>query len=210
MNNMIPAPYVEGSFQAKPPFDTVVDPDICFTVEALRTVGELRSRNFNLYTTVFQPVGITEEESETILSELDNAAGVIIVLTAVGQKNVYLPSSYLLSFPSVDGVRYEHMALIVDLGVVPPQLRNVLAETQQEIQDLVLSRVGVDTTVNIGVVPTTAYVQAGQARVFENTRKQAITNAKTNIKVIKELQTQVAKQEAYIQLLEQKIANPTP
>lgn len=210
MSSMIPSMWVEGSFTAKPPFDTLVDPEISFTVEALRTVEELRGRNTNLYTTVFEPVGITEEDGEAILETLDNEAGVIIVLTSVGRPNVYLPSTYLLSFPSVDGVKYEHMALIVDLGVVPPQLRNVLAETQQEIQDLVLSRVGVDTTVNIGVVPTTAYVQAGQARIFENTRKQAITNAKTNIKVIKELQTQVAKQETYIQVLEQRLANITP
>lgn len=210
MSNMIPGMYVEGSFKAKPPFDKVVDPEVCFTVEALRTVDELRGANVNLYQTVFVPVEMTEEDAEAVLTALDNSAGVVIVLTAVGKKDVYLPSSYLESFPSADGTRYEHMAMIVDLGVVPPQLRNVLAETQQEIKDLVLARVGVNNTVHIGVVPTAAYISAGQAKVFENTRKNAITAAKTNVKVIRELQEKVAKQEAYIKVLEQKIANPTP
>lgn len=209
MSNMIPGLYVEGSFTAKPPFTLVVNPEVCYTVEALRTVDEIRGANVNVYSMMFEPVGILEEEAEAILEELDRTAGVVIVLTSTGNKDVYLPSSYLLAFPSVDGTKYEHMAMIVDLGAVPPQLRNVLAETQQEIQDLVLSRVGVDNNVHIGVVPTTAYVEAGQTRSFENARKNKIIDAKTNIKVISELQAQVAKQEAYIQVLQDKIIELT-
>lgn len=205
MSNMIPGMYAEGSFTAKPPFDKVVNPNTYFTVEALRTVDELRAADVNLYTTVFSPVGILEEDGEDILNALDNNAGVVIVLTAAGIPPVYLPSSYLLSFPAVDGVKYERMALIVDLGAVPPKLKEVLAETQKEIQDLVLNRVGVDNTVNIGVVPTTSYVKAGQANIFETTRLNRIKDSKTNVLIIKELETKNAKQEEYIKVLEAKI-----
>lgn len=208
MSNLIPGMYVEGSFTAKPPFDTVVSPDVYLKVEALRTVDELRSANVNLFNSIFKPVGILEEDGEILLRELDDTAGVVIVLTAPGKVDVYLPSSHLLSFPAADGVKYEHLALIVDLGAVPPSLRGALAETMQEIQDLVLHRVGVDNVVNIGVVPMSGYVKPGQATAFENARRNKILNTKTNVILIKELQDKVAKMEIYIKTLEGKLTPP--
>lgn len=200
--NMIPAPWAAGQFEATAPFDLVVDQSVYYTVEAIRTVGEMQGANQDLYAKVLQPAGIPKDETTAFLDELIKAKSLIIVLTSTGNAPVYVPSAYLASFPAVDGVVFEHMCLIVDLGAVPPQMKDKIQEQLVYIQQYVASNIGVDAAVQVGVVPTKSYVPKEQADLWENSRQLKIADS-TNLIVENEaLKQEKIEREAYIVKLE--------
>lgn len=200
--NMIPAPWAAGQFEATAPFDLVVDQGTYYTVEAIRTVGEMQGANQDLYTKVLQPAGIPKDETTAFLDELIKAKALIIVLTSTGNAPVYVPSSYLASFPAVDGVVYEHMCLIVDMGAVPPQFADKIQEQMNYIQQYVATGMGVDAAVQVGVIPTKTYVPKEQADLWEHSRQLKIAGS-TNLIIENEaLKKEKIEREAYIVKLE--------
>lgn len=203
--NMIPAPWAAGQFEATAPFDKVVDEGVYYTVEAIRTVSEMQGANQDLYAKVLEPAGIPKDETTEFLDTLLKAKAVIIVLTSTGNAPVYVPSTYLASFPSVDGVVYEHMCLVVDLGAVPPQLAEKIQDQLDYIKQYVATGIGVDATVQVGVIPTKTYTPKQQADLWENSRQLKIAGS-TNLIIENEaLKQDKIEREAYIVKLENDI-----
>lgn len=190
--NLIPAIYSAGSFEAINPFDKVVDPTKYYTVEAVRTIPEMQAMKLNLYELVFKPIGVAEADYQTVLDRAIGMNAVIVALTSRNAQTVYVVSSYFKSFPMVDGVRYERMALIVDLGPCPPGLKDVLTQAQDDIRDYVENAVGITSQIRLGVIPTTGYVSKSQADVFENARKNKIKDNTNNVARVRELETTVS------------------
>lgn len=205
MSNVIPSIYAQGSYTAKEPFENIVDPEVYYVAESIRTVAEMRSMNLNLHKLIFEPVGIDLGTGLSYLDECEKMNGAVIKLTSSGNIPIYILSNRLASFPVVDGVKYERMALIVDLGAVPPGMKTVLEEAKVDIKDYVLSKVGVDNEVKVGVCPTKGYVSGDQAEIFENTRLNKIKNSQSNTQLISSLQEESVKKDAYIQALEAKV-----
>jgi hypothetical protein len=203
--NLIPAAYASGSFEAISPFNAVVDPSIYYTVEAVRTVDEMLSDKINLYTLVFQPVGVQESDYETILNRCRDINAVVVVLTAPGRAKTYVLSSYLKSFPLVDGYSYERMCLIADLGAVPPEFANVLAEAQKHFADYLEANVGIKSTVHIGTIPTTGYTSKKDHDIFETTRKNKINMTQNDVTRVKELEAVNQEQGNRIVYLEEQL-----
>ena len=203
--NLIPPINVSGSFTAINPFDKIVDPTKFYTVEAIRTIPEMQAMKLNLYQLVFKPIGVSEDDYPTVLERALNNDAVIVSLTSRNAATVYVISTYFKSFPLTDGVKYERMALIVDLGACPPALKDVLTQSQEDIRDYVQNNIGIVSTVRLGTVPTPGYVSKAQAATFENKRKNMITESDNNVARVAKLETTVASQQEYIRELEGRL-----
>ena len=206
--NLIPEIHAAGRFEAIEPFNKVVDVDTYYTVEAIRTVQEMEGLKLNLYEILFKPIGVSEDDFVTVLSRAKAAGHVVVTLLDRHGKRSNVLSGYFKSFPMKDGVSYERMCLIVDLGAIPPSMNAVLLETQKNIQDLVEDTVGIKSNVRLGTVPTPSYVSREQYEAFERTRKETIKNNDSSVARIRELETALVKKDAYIQRLEQMIKKP--
>jgi hypothetical protein len=85
-----------------------------------------------------------------------------------------------------------------------------MAQVQTHVQSYVKAVLGLDTTVKLGTVPTIGYVSAQDALLFENTRKNAITDGDNDVSKINALQTKLVQKDAYIAQLEAKLAALIP
>lgn len=207
--NVVPAYLTGGSFEANNPFDSVVNKDIYYTIEATRSVSEMQGRNLDLYSLIFKPAGVADTDYQAILDNLVKVNGAILILIAKDGTRVYLPTTYLKSFPLTDGVTYERLCIVADLGAVPPTLKGLITDTITHIQQYIQAHVGIQNpVVNIGTIPVVGYVTAEQAKVFEATRQTAIANTKNDVLTIADQAATIASQAAYIAELEGKLLNP--
>lgn len=200
--NLIPSIRAAGKFVALNPFNLVVNEDTYYTVEAIRTIPEMQAMKLNLYELVFKPIGVLETDYATVLDRALQANAVIVSLTSRNNVPVYVISTYFKSFPLTDGVQYERMALIIDLGAVPATMAETLTLAQDEIKDYVEATIGVTTVVRVGSIPTSGYMSKEQSIIFENSRKSKITDTNNNVTRVKELETLLVARDARIAELE--------
>lgn len=206
MNNVIPQIGASGSFVAITPFDKICDPKYMYRVEAIRTVDELNIAKVNTYLLVGEPVNMSSEDTASLMEQLDQVNGVVVTLIAPGLPTLHIPSTYFKSFPLIDGVVYERLCFIVDLGAVPPSLKDELKTFQTYLKDQTSAITGIeDPEVHLGTVPTKSYVSKEQNQVFENTRRAAISKNPSDAIRVKQLEEQQIIDRKYIAVLEEQL-----
>ena len=205
-NTILPALRVTGRFEVLAPFDRVVNPASSYTVEAIRTVGEMQGLNINIYQRVFAPLGIDEPTYLTMLDEIVQAGGAIITLIPrKGTAPVYVVSTYLKSFPLVDGFLYERMVLVSDLGALSSDMKPALEEALDHFQTWILEHYGINSTVKIGTVPVIGYVSQFEHETMETARKNRIVDNNSDLAKQLSMEKKIADQQAYIQELESRL-----
>lgn len=204
-NTIIPALRVTGRFEALAPFDRVINHMASYTVEAIRTVGEMQGLNINIYQRVFQPLGVDQATYLTMLDQIVAAGGVIITLIPRKGAPVYVVSTYLKSFPLVDGFLYERMVVVSDLGALSKDLQPALEEAVNHFNEWILQHYGIQSTVKIGTVPVIGYVSQFEHETLENARKNRITDNQSDLAKNIALEKQVASLQAYVQELEGRL-----
>lgn len=201
--NIIPAIWAAGKFEANPPFNQVVNADRYYTVEATRTVSEMQALKVDLFTLIFQPVGIAQEAYQDLVDTAKSANAVIITLTSKDAAPVYVLSTYLKSFPLVDGVIYERVCIIADLGACPPTLKDRVNSAIDHFKNYIKDSIGIsDARVTIGTVPLRSYVSKEQALAWEGTRAAAITNEPSDALQLEKANKTIAALQTYIGELE--------
>jgi len=203
--NLIPTLRAAGRFEASSPFDSVVNLATYYSVEALRTIEEMEAMKLNLYSLVFAPVGVKEEDYSSVLERARAAGSVVVVLTSRNSAPVYVLSGYFKSFPLVDGVSYERMVLVADMGACPPGLKDALEQVRTHMSSYIADTVGVEATVQLGTVPTIGYVSAEEARIFENTRLNKVKQGDNDVAKLKRLEAEAVAKDAYIVQLETRL-----
>lgn len=207
MNN-IPSIRSAGKFVAEAPYDRVVSPDVFYTVEAVRTIPEMQALKIDLFKVVFQPAGYTAEQAtQEIQAGIDNKA-VVVSLTSRGRAPVYVLSTFLKSIPLLDGVIYENIALIVNLGPCPPVLKDRINAAIEHINNYVKESIGIkDPETTIGTIPTRGYVSKETAASWENSRQLQITAEPSDTVKLTEAQRTISELKTYIAELETTITN---
>lgn len=202
MANNIPSVWAAGSFKASEPFSSVVKENVYYTVEAVRTISEMQSLKLDLFKLVFGPAGVTQENYQTQLDECVANKAVIVTLTSRGAGPVYVPSTKLLSFPVIDGVVYEHMCLVTNLGAVPPSFKDKINVAKQHFDDYILSAFGVNANTVIATIPTRSYVSKETAEDWEVSRKNKITGESSDLIKLNKALAELSSLKAYVKELE--------
>lgn len=204
--NMTPWVYAEGLFTAKSPFNTVVDPATSFKVEAVRTINEIQLAGRDVYELVLKPVGISKDNATEYIDAMISDKACIITLTRQQGPVVYVPSTYLTSYPTVDGVVFERLCFIVDCGSCSPDTKTKLDDTLQGIELVVQKNLGIKTPqVQVGTLPERSYVSKEQAEAWENSRLLQIDSLANPLIENDTLRQQIAEYQIYIKQLEDAI-----
>jgi hypothetical protein len=204
-NTIIPSLKVTGRFEALAPFDRVINPMASYTVEAMRTVGEMQGLGVNIFQQVFAPVAVDQATYLTMIDQIVNAGGVIISLIPRKGVPIYVPSTYLKSFPLVDGFLYERMVLVADLGALSSDMKPALDEAMTHFQDWIKMHYGITSTVKLGTVPVIGYVSQFEHETMETARKNRITDNTSDLAKNVALEKQVADLQAYVKDLELRL-----
>lgn len=201
--NVIPALWAAGSFEAIAPFDQIVDPKVFYTVEAVRTVGEMQADKEDLFKLVYQPAGILEANYQTLVDSLIQDKGVIVSLTSKNKPVIHIPSTSIKSFPLVDGVIYERLCAIIDYGAVPPTFKDVINSATDHFANYVKDKLGIQNVrINLGTVQTRGYVPKEVAAAWEQTRQSVIKGNPSDLINLETANKKVLAQAAYIAELE--------
>jgi len=200
--NVIPSYFAAGSYTANNPFDMVVRPEKYYKVEALRSVNEMLGDNQNMFKLIFEPAGVTATDYQNMLDDVTKQQGAILVLIASDGSRVYVPTTYLKSFPLTDGVSYERLCLVIDLGAVPPDLKNNIEDVKDHFANYAEAHIGVKANVQVGTMPTIGYVSAEQHKANETTRLNKIAGSMNDVVTVATQEETIAKQAAYIVQLE--------
>lgn len=206
MTNPIPSLRAAGKFEAKPPFDQVVDVNVHYSVEAIRTIPEMEGLKLDLYERVYAPANITELDYNTLISVAKAAKAAIITIVDRKGNRVNVPTNYLKSFPLVDGVSYERICMVVDLGPCPPNLLPSITDINQHFKSYAEANLGLENVaVKLGTVPTIGYVSKEQHEAYELARLGNIQVSKSDVAVINQLEEQLILKDDYIERLEQAL-----
>jgi hypothetical protein len=169
-----------GIFRLKSPWSTPANK--VYTVIAIRTFEDIYKGGDDVYQTVYVPNGCTDGTlvdgvAFSFEAERAKKPEVISLYNEVTAEMIYVPTTFILTTPDQNIVKYEHVVLSISLGAIPKSLD--LAGLRQDVIDLVRGRVGITSTVELVVMPSSTNPSPDESIAFENARIANITNPGT-------------------------------
>lgn len=192
-----PALHAAGLYQLRLPW--TIPANVVYECIAVRSFRDYVQKGEDVYTTYYQPMGLTLAQYEA-----DRALGAnLVTLASASNPTIYVPDTYIEAYPFLGDIKYSHVVLSVSLGVVPDKMD--LTFVRSQVAAVVSDTIGVVPTVNVNVAPSTGLITQAQHQILETARNAAITNRKTDRARIIELQVLVDAQQQRIAGLEEII-----
>ena len=145
---MYPVPIIDalGTYTAKAPF--VIEDGSIYISKAIEDFTALSDRGIDVYSQYYQPNGLSEAQYAE-----DAGLGVKIVTlySTTGHPTLYIPTSYILSFPSKSLVPYTDLVMSVSLGLVPDAVSMSMLES--DVDQAVQDRIGVVPKIKLHRLP---------------------------------------------------------
>lgn len=140
----------QGFYSLYQPFTT--NAELTYTCDAIRSFTELTKRNIDVYNTYYKPLNISEEDFG---KDVDLKASIVTLISSKGEF-LYVPNTYIESYPGMEGIEYQRTVLILELGPLPatvdinyllPQLKDLAAKAAGTTADIAVARVPLESTV---------------------------------------------------------------
>lgn len=163
-----PPIYAEGIFTCYPPFDSQVDINTVYTVEAIRSFPEMERRDRDVFAEVYTPAGL----SEAIYSEDSDANAAIITLKSTDGDLLFIPNTYIESYPGMAGLDYARNVIVLDVGIIPATIDLSLLE--KDVQDVIVKNVGAAVNVVVDKMRYEGNVTHEEHVKLETARRLAI------------------------------------
>lgn len=171
MAGVTPPLLTRGRYTLITPFTAL--PTTLYTCAAIRTMQECQIHGEDVLNDIYIKAGLTKADYDR-----DSKAGAkIVTLLSDEATPIYVPDSYIESYPNYDAVPYSHTVLSIDLGALPDYVS--LANLQQEISALTSDVVGKESKVTVHRGASTGLVTPEQHEVAEVARVAAIKRRTT-------------------------------
>lgn len=169
---MTPPLLTKGRYTLISPF--VAIPTNLYTCVAIRTFEECREAGINVLDLYYLPLGLTNVEYSRDL----NAKATLITLFSDDLKPLYVPDTYIESYPNLGQVNYNHVVLSVSLSSVPDFLD--FSNLKLLMSSLVSDVTGVVPKVAIHKAASKGVITPEQHETIEVARVAAITHRTTD------------------------------
>lgn len=158
-----------GTFQLDEPFATKLVSNVAYECIALRSMDDVVKEGVDPYAKYYSANNLTEAKYLA-----DKEAGVVIVtLRSTAGAYVYVPTSYVKSYPLSGGIPYQVTGILVDLGALPTTLDLTVLKTT--IVDVVHNSLGVTASTSEIAMSDLELLSTTMHTTYEAVRKQAIT-----------------------------------
>lgn len=193
--NIIPPLESYGLFKVRSPYAVVATG--LYRVTAHRTFEEIAASGIDAHQLAYATVGLGKE---VLQSDRVNGA-IIITLQSVNDGPLYIPSTYIDSYPGMDFKPYSHLIGSISMGPLADDFD--LSLIQQSLVNQISDVTGVVGTVQWHRVPHTGSVSLTRHTELEEARQAAIVTRTTDYSEVKRLTKIVADQAEYIARLEE-------
>ena len=163
---------IEGSFELLTPFANAVRPGARYVVREVRTMSSIiasRENPRDLYDQYEVPEADYVRDLQVDM--------VILGLQATTGEWVYVPQSYVGSYPQVSGVSYRPLAIVAPLGSIPDDQN--LESLLQYVNTAVMRELGIETSAVISAVGAAELVPPEEHTRITNARKARVTSTET-------------------------------
>lgn len=194
---MTPPFGVTGLWKLRAPF--VAKPAKQYTCSAIRSFTELRLVGIDVYDYCYR-----EKELSTTIYESDLKLGAsVVVLIGVDGERIYVPDTYIESYPNLDAGNFRRFILSCELGVLPANTS--LDNITREVETQVAKKLGRSVTVNtyIGDISPES-LSPTELKREENNRKAGITDKTTIHGKLYEANRRIGDLQGYVQILEKR------
>lgn len=172
MARITPPLRVKGVFQLRTPFSA--SPSVAYTVTAIRTFEEIRARATDPMVLVYEPVGLTAAD---YAADIEAGAAIITLQSSTGAP-IYVPDTYIESYPNMGNVNYSHLVCSASLGPLPDSFDTTLLA--QVVSGAISDFIGVSPVVNIGRAELTTVVSSEQHTQLTAARQGSVNNRVTD------------------------------
>ena len=168
-NYIVPEIGSKGVYTFKAPYDSLTNNQTELECVSVRKMTDALSAGENVFAKYYKPYKLTQVEYDADL----NADITLVNLQASIGRFVYVPNSYIASYPDVSGIRYRVMALAVELGAVADTTN--LTPLIDDLKALIRSRIGILPTIQEVSISQPALVQYVDHERLEQARIGRIT-----------------------------------
>jgi hypothetical protein len=172
---MEPPVGASGLFTLAAPFSQDVIPNLTYECKAVRRLVDFTRLGVEPYQEFYAPKSIP---SETYENDFRNNVCIVTLVSSMGHW-IYVPTSYIQSFPNMNGIAYTALVLAAPIGAIPNyvDLTPVKSKISAVIQET-LGLVGVQVQ-SVAVSPEKNLLQADH-NAIEAARQQNILANETD------------------------------
>jgi len=201
---IIPVIGSAGIFELRPPFNTIIEPNVRYTCQAVRRLSEYLANNETPYEDIYQASGLTEADYNLHLEEN------MYIVSLQSEKGhwLYLPATHISSYPLVNGIPYRAMMVVVSLPPLP--VDRDLDFLQLAIKNIITDSLGVQCEVKNVEASSVSLISKEKHDLVSSQRatitQGLVTDRARYVKLSQDYQIALDK----IQELETYILNHTP
>lgn len=204
MAGYIPQIGAVGVFTLAAPYDSQLTPQVAYTCRSLRMLSDIAASGELIWERYYQPLNV----SETVYQQ-DLADNVCIVGLHAGTGEwVYVPSSFILSAPSINGVMYSPVILGVSLGPIPDSYQ--LDGLIEKVEGVVQAVLGIKPVIKGMLISQPALVSHEEAVRLESVRTAAITDNQSDYSKLQQALSDLQLTRSKLQQLEAWVKNNLP
>lgn len=169
-----------------------------YTCHAIRSFKDLYDADINIYNSYYAPMGLNESAYE---SDRDNNANIITLMA--DEETIYVPDTYIDSYPDMSIVPYQHVVLSIDMGMLPDYVDLTLCKGA--LANTCVNYIGITPTIEEHIAPTTGIVTPDEHNLLEASRTANSIYTDTDRAVRLRLENQVEILRQQVSTLEQYI-----
>lgn len=201
---IFPTPGALGAWNLKPPFDTKLKVGLAYLCKEVRLITEMVAQGVNVREQFYAANGLSNTFYE---EDLKDGAAIVTLTTSSGDR-VFVPSPYILGWPSADGVPYAVVAMAIVLGALP----NTVDPTflTNKVSEVIHSNLGLMPEISYATVSEVTVKSQEQHNAAESGRLSNISENKTNFQLLEEANARIAALVSENQALANYIAEHIP
>lgn len=190
MAKRTPPMYVRGRFQLKAPWIAINT--MVYKVIAIRALKDLYEDGLDPYKEIYFVNGLVDGQPYTDYTfnyqgELEQLANIVTLYGDDGSL-IYVPDTYILSYPAMGDISYSHVILSISCGAMADYID--LGPLKTAITELAMATTGIEVEVLENRAPSVNTPTPEQHEVIETARLAAITNMETDYARANRLQNQ--------------------
>lgn len=169
-----------GRYTLAPPWSTAST--VIYTCEAIRSFDDIGKLGKDVYKTYYEPMGVVEGANinGSPFSFATEKAKDPFIITLIGNDNsvIYIPDTFILSYPQSGEYKYSHMVLSISLGALPDYLD--LSVVKTAVMNAAAQTSGITPVVTEHKIPARDNPTTSQHDLLEATRLAAISTLETD------------------------------
>lgn len=193
---LTPPIQARGLYELKLPFEA--DPTTIYVCKAIRTFQDIQEQYLNPYDLYYAPNGLAESDYK---SDRDDNACIVTLIDDEAEEILYVPDTYILSYPNMGEVNYHHLVLSVDFGPIPDYLE--FQHVIEQIGSIAFETIGKEPEVGVHSAPYNGVITPEQHDTMEAARRANILRNNTWYALYKEKENQLNNAQQKLDTLEQ-------